>query len=66
MAETYVQRGRSVLSRPRPPKAIEGTRLCAEDGCDTVLSRYNKRTTCSVHTPTHFPRNRGRNRRKAD
>ena len=63
MAEIIIQRGRSVISRPRAPKAIEGKRLCAEPDCETVLSRYNKRTTCSIHTPTHFPRNRGRKRK---
>ncbi len=63
MAETIAQRGRSVLARPRPPKVIEGKRLCTEAGCETVLSRYNKRATCSIHTPTHFPRNRGRKRK---
>ena len=55
-----------MLSRPRAPKAIEGKRLCMEPGCETVLSRYNKRATCSIHTPTHFPRNRGRKRKRED
>jgi len=27
-------------------------RTCAEDGCDTVLSRYNKTDRCGVHEPT--------------
>ena len=63
MAEIIFQRGRSVLARSRPPKAVDGRRLCTEEECETVLSRYNKRLTCSIHTPTHFPRNRGRKRK---
>lgn len=63
MAEIIAQRGRSVLSRPRPPKTIDDKRTCADSDCETVLSRYNKRATCSIHTPTHFPRNRGRKRK---
>jgi hypothetical protein len=27
-------------------------RTCAEDGCDTVLSRYNKTNRCGVHEAT--------------
>lgn len=63
MAEIIAQRGRSVLSRPRAPKTIDDERTCADADCETVLSRYNKRATCSIHTPTHFPRNRGRKRK---
>ena len=28
-------------------------RTCAEDKCETVLSRYNKTERCGVHEPTH-------------
>lgn len=63
MAEIIAQRGRTVLSRTRAPKTIDGKRTCADPECETVLSRYNKRATCSIHTPTHFPRNRGRKRK---
>jgi hypothetical protein len=27
-------------------------RLCNEPGCATVLSTYNRATTCFTHTPT--------------
>jgi hypothetical protein len=27
-------------------------RTCAEDNCETVLSRYNKTDRCGVHEPT--------------
>lgn len=59
-------RGRQITARPRPPKTIEGVRYCSDAECETVLSRYNKRTTCYQHTPTRFPRNRGRKRRSED
>jgi hypothetical protein len=31
----------------------EAGRTCAQDGCETVLSRYNKTERCGVHEPTH-------------
>jgi hypothetical protein len=37
-------------SDKRLDKANTG-RTCAEDGCDTVLSRYNKADRCGVHEP---------------
>ncbi len=33
--------------RRRPPKR----RVCAHDGCDTILSRYNPSTYCAAHEP---------------
>jgi hypothetical protein len=32
------------------PKAGSAGRICAADGCDTVLSRYNSLTCCALHT----------------
>jgi hypothetical protein len=29
----------------------EERRLCARDGCDTILSRYNKTDRCGAHAP---------------
>jgi hypothetical protein len=33
-------------------------RTCAEVGCDTVLSRYNKTDRCGVHEPKLSPAER--------
>jgi hypothetical protein len=38
--------------------AAEAGRTCAEDGCDTVLSRYNKTQKCSLHEATPVPPSR--------
>ena len=35
-------------------------RTCAHDGCDTVLSRYNKTEKCGVHEPTQPPSRRSK------
>jgi len=31
------------------PKAFGVGRICAEPGCETLLSRYNPDTLCSLH-----------------
>jgi len=30
-------------------RVFEQGRVCAEDGCNTVLSLYNRRLLCSIH-----------------
>ncbi|MGA9598396.1 MAG: hypothetical protein WBV06_19730 [Acidimicrobiia bacterium] len=55
-----VLRGKRVLETARPPKASSEVRTCAKPGCETTLSRYNKREFCYAHAPTKFPRLRGR------
>ena len=37
-----------------------GSRVCAEDGCETRLSVYNDAEHCSLHHPTVLLRTRGR------
>jgi hypothetical protein len=34
-------------------------RLCAHDGCDTMLSRYNRTRWCAVHERLHPPKHVG-------
>jgi len=53
-------KGKRILGTARPPKATDELRTCAKRGCDTTLSRYNKREYCYAHAPTKFPRLRGR------
>ena len=55
-----ILRGNKLTGSTRPPKAHAKNRVCAGDGCETTLSQYNKRDHCFVHTPTRFPRLRGR------
>ena len=40
-------------SKKRLDNAKAG-RTCAEDECETVLSRYNKTERCGVHEPAHM------------
>jgi len=55
-----ILRGNKITGTSRAPKAHAKDRVCASDGCETKLSQYNKRTHCFAHTPTRFPRLRGR------
>lgn len=59
MAEN-VLKGRRMLGSGRAPKTVSDDRTCAREGCETRLSRYNKREYCYTHAPTKFPRLRGR------
>ena len=59
MAEN-VMKGRRMLGSGRAPKVLIEDRTCERDGCETLLSRYNKREYCYSHAPTKFPRLRGR------
>lgn len=42
------ERGKDPLSR------AERGRLCAEPGCATVLSTYNRSATCFLHTEPSY------------
>lgn len=55
-----VLRGRRLNGGSRAPKTYSTERLCAHEGCDTKLSRYNRREWCFAHAPTKYPRLRGR------
>jgi hypothetical protein len=59
MAEN-VMKGRRLTGANRAPKTYSTERLCAQRGCSTKLSRYNRREWCYAHAPTKFPRLRGR------
>jgi hypothetical protein len=51
--------GSKPMQSGRRPKTKAAGRVCLEDRCSTVLSRYNTRETCFQHTPVRFPRVRG-------
>jgi hypothetical protein len=55
-----VMRGHKISGAARAPKVSTTDRVCISDGCETKLSRYNKRDHCYAHAPTRFPRLRGR------
>jgi hypothetical protein len=46
---------------PRPSRQVEDAeRVCAEQGCTTMLSRYNNRDRCWQHSEIVYPNYRGR------
>ena len=59
MAEN-VQKGKRITGSSRAPKSVDEVRSCAKPGCETTLSRYNRRDYCYAHAPSKFPRLRGR------
>lgn len=52
-------RGSRLISSRRRPAATDDRRVCADDTCGTVLSRYNTSEMCHRHQPIRFPRVRG-------
>jgi len=59
MAEPALK-GQRILGANRAPKSNSTIRTCEQSGCETKLSRYNRRDFCFAHAPTKFPRLRGR------
>lgn len=55
-----IMKGNRVQGKLRAPRQHDADRRCEQDGCATLLSRYNKRSYCYAHAPTRFPRLRGR------
>lgn len=53
-------KGQKFTGATRAPKTYSGKRTCAEKGCTTTLSQYNRREWCYAHAPTKYPRLRGR------
>jgi len=45
--------------RSRRPKTAESGRVCGTNGCETVLSQYNRAEYCNQHKPVKYPRLRG-------
>jgi hypothetical protein len=58
-------RGASVRTLPRPNKSYGGGRVCADPGCETKLSVYNKWDYCWQHEPVHSYVPRGKRKRRA-
>ena len=60
-------RGASVRPLPQPNKQYTTGRTCAEPGCETRLSRYNKWQYCWQHEPVHayVPRGKRKSRNQA-
>jgi len=46
--------------RPRKTKQYKVGRVCDEDGCNNIMSKYNENKQCFQHAPMKQPRIRGR------
>lgn len=57
--EVTIMRGSTLPRGSRRPRTIDNKRVCIAQGCETVLSRYNPRSTCHLHAPVRYPRIRG-------
>jgi hypothetical protein len=55
--ESTIQASR--MPKRRAPRTFGTGRVCADQSCDTIVSRYNKSDRCNLHRPTHYPRIRG-------
>ena len=53
-------RGYRPQGLPRASKTYAEGRVCAQDGCETRLSKYNRRDKCWAHAEMKVPRLRGR------
>jgi hypothetical protein len=65
-AERLRLHGVRVGGQGREPRTRLGDRVCADEGCSTLLSRYNLHSLCWQHEPPqpYFgPADRGRRRR---
>ncbi len=60
MASVQEVVGHKLGDQGRPPKQQAIGRVCEAEDCDTKLSRYNRKEKCFRHSPTRYPRTRGR------
>jgi hypothetical protein len=61
--DSLVLRGNTVRPLPKPNRTWGEGRVCAEEGCTTTLSIYNKAKFCWAHEPIHYYISRGRKKR---
>ena len=45
----------------KPSTAYSSGRICIQETCTTVISKYNKFKYCNNHKPKVYPRIKGRN-----
>ena len=60
-------RGAAAQALPRRSRTYPKGRVCAEEGCTTILSVYNRSEFCWQHEPAepNDPRDSGRRKRAA-
>ena len=60
MAKQVAIHGSKPQPLPRASQKYPRGRVCAQQGCETRLSTYNKRDKCWAHAEMKVPRVRGR------
>ncbi len=60
MPKQTAVRGSRPQALPRASHKYPEGRVCAQQGCETRLSKYNKRDKCWAHAEMKVPRLRGR------
>jgi hypothetical protein len=58
-------RGSRPRELPRPNRTYGTDRVCAHEGCETRLSRYNKARHCFAHAPLRYPLVRGERKKRS-
>ena len=53
-------RGQRPAGLPRASQKFPQGRICEHEGCQTMLSTYNRRDRCWAHAEMKVPRLRGR------
>ena len=62
--ESLALRGATVRPLPRKNRTWSIGRTCAEDGCITRISMYNRSTYCWAHDPVRYYVARGRKKKR--
>jgi hypothetical protein len=62
---TQEYRGTGVRELPRKNRTYPDGRVCAQEGCGTRLSVYNRSSMCWQHEPVRPYFERGRRKREA-
>ncbi len=57
-------KARKVQPVGRGPKPNDLPRVCTDEACEVVLSRYNPGTLCAAQQPLRYPRVRGKNAKR--
>ncbi len=63
--EKHALRAAPVRALPKPNRSWKAGRVCAEEGCGTRLSIYNRSKYCWTHEPIHPYFLRGRKKKRA-
>ena len=58
MSDLYMK-AQKVTGNRRKSKTYGENRVCAQEGCEQIMSKYNHNDKCFQHAPKRIPRVRG-------